>query len=43
MNWSPAPSLPTEQRKLADEVVEALETPRLSSSQSRQLHRAYFK
>jgi hypothetical protein len=36
------PSLPSEQRELADEVVDALDTPRLSHVQSRQLWRAYF-
>jgi hypothetical protein len=40
--WSPAPTLPDDQRKLSDEVVRALDTPRLSSTQSRQLHRVYF-
>lgn len=42
LSWKVPPSLPSEQRKVADEVVEALDTPRLSSSQSRQLWRAYF-
>lgn len=42
LSWNTPPSLPTEQRRLADEVVEALGTPRLSSRQSRQLWRAYF-
>ena len=37
-----APPLPREQRDLADEVVEALSKPRLSSSQARQLHRVFF-
>lgn len=37
-----APPLPREQRDLADEVVELLSKPRLSSSQSRQLHRVFF-
>jgi hypothetical protein len=36
------PVLPPEQRKLADEVVEVLAEPRLSSSQSRRLQRAFF-
>ena len=36
------PVLPPEQRKLADEVVEVLAKPRLSSTQSRKLHRAFF-
>lgn len=42
LSWNVAPSLPTEQRELADEVVEALTQPRLSTSQSRLLYRAYF-
>lgn len=43
MSWDRnPPSLPAEQRRLADEVVEALSNPRLSSSQSRTLHRAFF-
>jgi hypothetical protein len=37
------PTLPAEQRKLADDVVEVLSKPRLSSSQSRQLQRAFFR
>ena len=37
-----APPLPAGQRDLADEVVDVLSKPRLSSSQSRQLHRAFF-
>ena len=37
-----APPLPQEQRQIADEVVEVLSKPRLSSSQSRQLQRAFF-
>jgi hypothetical protein len=36
-------SLPTGQRDLADEAVEALSKPRLSSSQSRRLYRAFFR
>jgi hypothetical protein len=36
------PVLPAEQRKLADEVVEVLAKPRLSSSQSQQLKQAFF-
>ena len=36
------PSLPPEQSAIADEVVEILAKPRLSSSQSRQLQRAFF-
>jgi hypothetical protein len=42
LNWSPAPSLPDAQRRIADEVVEVLNRPRLSHSQSRELYRAYF-
>jgi hypothetical protein len=36
------PPLPHVQRRIADEAVEILATPKLSSSQSRQLHRAFF-
>ena len=39
--WDP-PFLPAEQVTIADEVIEVLTKPRLSSSQSRQLHRAFF-
>ena len=43
MSWDRnPPSLPPEQRKVADEVVETLSNPRLSSSQSRTLQRAFF-
>jgi hypothetical protein len=42
LNWSPAPPLPDSQRQIADEVVDVLNRPRLSHSQSRQLYRAYF-
>jgi hypothetical protein len=42
LSWKTPSSLPRDQRDLADEVVEALSTPRLSSVQSRQLWRAYF-
>jgi hypothetical protein len=42
LSWNVPPSLPAAQRELADEVVEALNTPRLSAAQSRQLWRAYF-
>jgi hypothetical protein len=43
LSWDPDPPvLPSEQRKLADEVVEVLAKPRLSSSQSRQLQQAFF-
>ncbi len=41
--WSgEAPPIPMEQRKVADEVVTALTTPRLSASQSRMLRRTFF-
>lgn len=36
------PPLPSAQREIADEVVEILAKPRLSSSQSRALQRAFF-
>jgi hypothetical protein len=36
------PPLPPEQREIADEIVEILAKPQLSSSQSRQLQRAFF-
>jgi hypothetical protein len=36
------PTLPPAQREIADEVVEILAKPRLSSSQSRQPQRAFF-
>jgi hypothetical protein len=42
LSWNVPPSLPTEQRELADEVVDALSAPRLSTYQSRQLYKAYF-
>jgi hypothetical protein len=42
LSWNDPPSLPSEQRQVADQVVEALATPRLSTMQSRQLWRAYF-
>ena len=43
LSWNDPPSLPSNQRELADEVVEALDTPRLSSPQSRKLWRTYFE
>ena len=45
LNWDDrhAPPLPAGQRDLADQAVEALSKPRLSSSQSRQLYRAFFR
>ena len=43
LSWdSDPPPLPPEQRELADEVVEVLEKPQLSSWQARQLKRAFF-
>ena len=42
LSWKTPPSLPRDQRDLADDVVEALSTPRLSAAQSRQLWQAYF-
>lgn len=43
LSWSDEPpSLPAEQRELADKIVELLEQKRLSSSQARQLQRAFF-
>jgi hypothetical protein len=43
LNWdAQPPSLPPEQMKVADVIVELLEKPWLSSSQSRRLQRAFF-
>jgi hypothetical protein len=43
MSWAhDPPPLPPEQTRLADEAVEALSKPRLSTSQSRRLQRAFF-
>ena len=42
LNWDDPPSLRPAERKLADEVVNVLDTPRLSSAQSRKLWRTYF-
>jgi hypothetical protein len=42
MSWNDPPSLPPDQRELADEVVNALGNARLSSAQARHLWRAYF-
>jgi hypothetical protein len=43
LSWDPdPPTLPTEQRELADEVVEVLGRPRLSSWQARQLQHTFF-
>jgi hypothetical protein len=37
------PALPRAQREIADAVVDVLGTSRLSSTQSRQLQRAFFR
>jgi hypothetical protein len=37
-----APHLPSQQREVADEAVEALSKPRLSRPQSKQLYKAFF-
>jgi hypothetical protein len=43
LQWDQSPpSLPDEQRKIADEVVEALTRSRLSAAQSRRLYREFF-
>jgi hypothetical protein len=43
LNWSrDVPQVPSDQRNLADAVVDALGTPRLSSAQSARLHKAFF-
>jgi hypothetical protein len=43
LSWAEEPpSLPSDQRELADKIVELLEQKRLSSSQARQLQRAFF-
>jgi hypothetical protein len=43
LEWShDAPSLPPEQTRIAEDAVEALQTPRLSRSQARRLYRAFF-
>ena len=36
------PSVPSDQRELADEAVDALASPRLSSVQSRRLQKTFF-
>jgi hypothetical protein len=43
LSWENPPELPPEQRELADEIVEVLAQPRLSSSQQRLLYRAFFR
>jgi hypothetical protein len=42
LSWNDPPSLPADQREIADEVVEALAVPRLTNAQSRKLYEAYF-
>ena len=42
LTWNEPPTLPAEQRELADEIVRLLEQTRLSPSQARQLQRAFF-
>ena len=42
LSWTDPPSLPRDRRDVADGVVEALKTPRLSTMQSQKLWRAYF-
>ena len=42
MSWNEPPSVPPDQMLLADEVIEALETPRLSTTQTRRLWQTYF-
>ena len=37
------PALPPEQQELADQAIDLLTTPRLSSSQARKLERAFFE
>jgi len=44
LSWDPnPPPLPHVQRTIADDAVEILAMAKLSSSQSRELHRAFFK
>ena len=43
LSWNDPPTLPPREREIADEVVNALDTPRLSTMQSRRLWRAYFE
>jgi hypothetical protein len=42
LSWEVPPSVPSNQRELADEVVAALDAPRLTSAQSRRLWQMYF-
>ena len=43
LSWSrEVPSVPSDQRELADEAVDALASPRLSSVQSRRLQKTFF-
>jgi hypothetical protein len=36
------PSLPSDQRQVADDAVDALQAPRLSSAQARRLRKEFF-
>jgi hypothetical protein len=43
LSWNDPPSIPPQQRALADEVVDLLGKPRLSTAQSKRLWREYFR
>ena len=43
LSWSDPPSVPPQQRELADEVVDLLGKPMLSTAQSKRLWREYFR
>ena len=42
LNWETPPPVPVNQMKFAEQVVEVLTTPRLTSQQALELHRAFF-
>jgi hypothetical protein len=42
LTWSDPPSIPPQQRELADQVVDVLGNARLSTAQSKRLWREYF-
>jgi hypothetical protein len=42
LSWSDPPNIPPRQRELADQVVDVLGKPRLSTAQSKRLWREYF-
>jgi hypothetical protein len=42
LTWCDPPSIPPQQRELADQVVDVLGKPRLSTAQSKRLWREYF-